>query len=143
MEITMTRGFIGFGALVLFATVALAQNPAIRRDKKEKDLEPARETSWGRITPSESMWLYEQHKRDYLDPQIAMRRRAEYNAWQRRYRLAHMNWYGYSNSRPVWHHTPFMTAVPSPSWTGNDADPNRWHATPSIVVRPYGEANWK
>jgi hypothetical protein len=130
----MTRAILALAALCMFSAVSLGQNPLVRRGKA-KGVDPSNDT-WSRVTPSESMWMYEQHKRDYLDPQLAMRRRAEHQAWQRRYRLAHMNWYGLSNSRPSWHPTPCMTAVPSPSWTGNDADPYRWYAAPYLVRSP-------
>lgn len=119
---------------------AEAQNFRKSKDKeKEADSDPSRQLSWGRVTPSESMWMYEQQKRDYLDPTLAMRRRAEFNAWQRRHRLAAQRWFGYSNSRPNWHPTPFMSLTPSPAWSGNDYyDRYRWQTgTPWwVVVEP-------
>jgi hypothetical protein len=138
----MSRLLVCSAVVFAAAASALAQNPAVRKDK-ERNAEPARETPWSRVVPTESMWMYEQNKRDYVDTQLAMRRRAEYNAWQRRYRMAHSGWHGYSNSRPTWNPTPFTVGVPSPSWTGNDVDPNRWHAVPAVVVRPQSEAQWK
>jgi hypothetical protein len=103
---------------------------------------PAQQTPWSRVTPSETMWLYEQQKRDYLDPVLAIRHRAEFTAWQRRQRLASTAWYGYSNSRPSWHPTPFMSGTFAPAWTGNDyLDRYRWNtAPPPVVVRSADES---
>src|SRR5207247_1361654 len=138
-EDSMQRMFFSLAALAVLSGAALAQNPAIRR-VPEKESDPAHQTPWSRITPTESMWMYEQEKRDFLDPTLAIRRRAEYTAWQRRSRLASMHWYGYSNSRPSWNPTPFASGTFSPSWTGNDyLDRYRWStAPPPVVVRvPY------
>jgi hypothetical protein len=112
------------------------------RTASEKDTEPARQTPWSRVVPTEAMWMYEQQKRDFLDPTLAMRRRAEHTAWQRRYRLASMQWYGFSNSRPSWNPTPFMTGTFSPSWSGNDyLDRYRWStASPPVVIRPESDS---
>jgi hypothetical protein len=151
----MLLGLVAFGVLgggvgggVLSGRSASAQNPSLRRPpEKEREASPAQQTSaqptpaqqtpWSRIAPSEAMWMYEQQKRDYLDPTLAIRHRAEFTAWQRRQRLAAMQWYGYSNSRPSWHPTPSMSGTFSPSWTGNDyLDRYRWNtAPPPVVVR--------
>jgi len=125
--------------------LADAQNPVIRRPVKkgpEAAAAPDASTPWSRVTPTESMWLYEQQKRDFLDPTLAMRRRAEYNAWQRRHRLAATRWYGYSNSRPNWNPTPFFTGTFSPAWTGNDyLDRYRWTTgAPAVVVWPESDS---
>jgi hypothetical protein len=136
----MNRTLLSLVVLSVVTSAAWAQNP-VRRGP-EKDADPAKQTPWSRVPPTEAMWMYEQQKRDYLDPTLAIRRRAEYTAWQRRYRLASMQWYGYSNSRPSWHPTPFMSGTFSPSWTGNDyLDRYRWStAAPPVVIRPESDS---
>ena len=133
----MTRTLLGLVALSVLGGSAWAQNPVVRR-APEKDTEPARQVQWSRIAPTESMWFYEQQKRDFLDPTLSLRQRAEFTAWQRRNRLAATQWYGYSNSRPSWSPTPFMSGTFSPAWTGNDRlDSYRWStAPPPVVVYP-------
>jgi hypothetical protein len=73
------------------------------------------------------MWYYMQETRRYDDPKQAIRRKAEIKAAQRRDRLAALKWYGYSNSRPLAGHMPFMGSY-SPTWVGNSWNPFYWHA---------------
>jgi hypothetical protein len=72
------------------------------------------------------MWYYMQEMRRYDDPKQAIRRKAEIKAAQRRDRLASLKWYGYSNSRPLAAHMPFMGSY-SPTWVGNSWNPFYWH----------------
>ena len=142
----MLLGLVAFGVLSggifgggVLSGVASAQNPSLRRPSEKEaspaQQTPAQQTPWSRVTPSEAMWMYEQQKRDYLDPVLSIRHRAEFTAWQRRQRLAATAWYGYSNSRPSWHPTPSMSGTFSPSWTGNDyLDRYRWSTAPPPVV---------
>ena len=71
------------------------------------------------------MWFYMQELRRYDDPQVAIRRKAEKKAEQRRHRLAAQKWFGWSQSRPTASPTPW-TGVYSPNWVGNGADPYHW-----------------
>ena len=71
------------------------------------------------------IWFYEQQWQRYDDPKRAVRRNAEFRAAQRRYRLAAMAWYGFSNSWPTVSPLPFM-GVYSPTWASSHADPYRW-----------------
>jgi hypothetical protein len=137
----MKRMLFNLAALAVLGGVASAQNPVLRRGP-EKEPDPAAQIAWSRTPPTEAMWMYEQQKRDYLDTRLAIRRRAEYTAWQRRSRLASLAWYGYSNSRPSWSPTPFMSGTFSPSWTGNDyLDRYRWYtAPPPVVVRSESDS---
>jgi hypothetical protein len=144
----MKRIVFGCIALSVLAVTAAGQNPSIRRPAEkatEKSGESAEHVPWSRTTPSEAMWFYEQEKRDFLDTTLAIRRRAEFTAWQRRHRLAATQWYGYSNSRPNWHPTPAMSGTFSPAWTGNDyLDRYRWStATPPVVIRPSSDSYYK
>lgn len=93
--------------------------------------------SWGQLQPTADMWLYEQTKADYLDPKLAVRRKAEQKTAQRAGRIAAMKWYGLSNSRPVANPTP-MCGVYSPGWHANHYNSYRWTGgvQPLLVVRP-------
>lgn len=114
----MKRFVFALAATSLLSGTAFAQNPTFR-GAKQKNFDLTRQPSWSRLIPTESMYMYEQHKRDFLNPTLAIRRRAEYKAWERRSRLAAQRWYGYSNSRPTRHPTPVTAGWSSPSWTGN------------------------
>jgi len=83
------------------------------------------------------MWFYEQARREYNDPKQTVRRKAEYMADQRRRRIAAMEWYGFSNSRPVVNPTPY-TGTYSPMWVANSTYPSMWSgmAPQPVVVRP-------
>lgn len=116
---------------VLCCAAARAQDP----EKPTRDLR--RDISPGVVTPTPEMWFYEQERSRYEDPKAAVRRKAEFRAAQRSSRLASMQWYGFSNARPVASPTPWFGSN-SPSWTGNSADPYRWRGggQPTIVLAP-------
>ncbi len=94
---------------------------------------PAPMVSPGEATPE--MWFYEQAIQQYNNPKYAVRAAAEFKANQRRMRLAAMQWYGYSNSRPEMGidnlHGPQQA-----QWVGNGADPNWWvaPARPAVII---------
>ena len=46
------------------------------------------------------MWFYDQAMRQYKDPKMAVRAKAEFRAQERMRRLESMKWFGFSNSRP-------------------------------------------
>lgn len=98
---------------------------------------PGMHVSWGQLQPTADMWLYEQSKADYLDPKLAVRRKAEKKTAQREARIAAMKWYGLSNSRPVANPTP-LCGVYSPGWHANSYNSYRWTGgySPLVVVRP-------
>lgn len=84
------------------------------------------------ISPSEvaatpQMWFYEQSLARYNDPKTAIRATAELKANQRRARMAAMQWYGYSNSRPAAGIDP-VDGPWGPQWIGNGYNPNNWLA---------------
>ncbi|HEY2827964.1 MAG TPA: hypothetical protein VGJ04_10220 [Pirellulales bacterium] len=81
----------------------------------------------GDVTATPEMWFYEQAIRRYDDPKNAVRAAAEFKANQRRARIAAMDWYGYSNSRPASGIDPFAGPL-SPTWIGNGYNPNTWIA---------------
>jgi hypothetical protein len=89
------------------------------------------------IAPTPEMWFYEQERSRYDDPKMAIRRRAETRAQQRQDRMASMQWYGMSNSRPSVSITPLCGGY-SAYWGSNSYDPLRWRssAAPLVVARP-------
>jgi hypothetical protein len=137
--------------IVLTATTARAQQPDLPGVKPEvgaarpeaKASKAARESGYPTLSPGEvqatpEMWFYEQAMRQYLDPDLAVRRAAEARAQQRRYRLESMRWFGLSNQRPQASVDP-IDGDYSPGWTSNNPFyPYRWAggSTPYFVLRP-------
>jgi hypothetical protein len=94
--------------------------------------------SAGELKATPEMWFYEQYMRQYQDPKMAVRASAEFRADQRHRRLASMQWFGLSNSRPQACPDPFH-ADWSPGWKSNNlAYPYRWNGvgTTWYVARP-------
>ena len=92
--------------------------------------------SLGELTPTPDMWFYEQEMKNYMNPKLAVRRKAEYRAAQRQLRLAAQKWYGADNQRPTATSTPFQGGTYAPSY-GGGRDPNRWsgRSSPTIVLQ--------
>lgn len=90
----------------------------------------------GELTPTPEMWFYEQEMRQYMDPQMMVRRRAETQAAQRENRMAARRWFGYSNARPRASSDPFDSEyATSPRWVSNDpSNPNGWRGQSGAVV---------
>ena len=83
--------------------------------------------SAGTVPATAEMWFYEQQLREYLNPKLAVRRKAEFKSKQRNQRLAASRWFGFSNLRPTASPDPFNGDY-SPSWTGADVlHPYRWN----------------
>lgn len=89
------------------------------------------------VTPE--MWLYMQEMRRYDDPLQAVRRNAATRAAHRRSRLAAMQWFGFSNTRPQANPMPFMD-IYSPGWISNSWNPYAWigsgHAWTAVRAEP-------
>jgi hypothetical protein len=109
----------------------------LRRDAGPRNL--AATGASGSFTPTPEMWLYLQERGRYEDPKLAIRRRAELRATQRRERIASMEWFGLSNSRPSVSSSPMYGGY-SPYWGSNSYDIFRWRAVPAplMVQRPAG-----
>ena len=128
----MTRFWLAAVAFAAMAPMAEARNPRLLGEGEQ----PPQQMSLGELTRTPSMWLYQQQMAAYKDPQAAVRRRAEYIAWQREQRIAARKWYGYSNSRPRANHTPFMGYY-SPAWVGTINEPFAWpgySSSPTIII---------
>jgi hypothetical protein len=118
-------------------SVARADDPAEPARVRQASVAPAATAplvSPGEATPE--MWFYEQALHQYNDPKYAVRANAEFKANQRRQRLAAMQWYGYSNSRPEMG-LDTQHGIPQAQWVGNGASPNWWvapAARPLVIV---------
>jgi hypothetical protein len=107
--------------LLLTAGVASAQKPV---SDHRQGLASA--VSPGELKATPEMWFYDQYMRQYKDPKMAVRARAEYRADQRLRRLESMHWFGFSNTRPQASSDPFNGDY-SPHWAASPGYfPNRW-----------------
>lgn len=121
----------------MLASEASAQQPNAVRLRRADDTVSGH-MSLGELTPTPSMWFYEQERRDYLDPELAVRRKSEQRAADRASRISAMKWYGYSNSRPQANPTPFSGGRYSAHWVGNVyRDGSAWSGagTPVIIYK--------
>lgn len=136
----MLRGLCTLTLLAFFVTApAWAQKPASKPTsptltaavgkssiRAQSDIGSMTTISPGELKATPEMWFYEQYMRQYQDPKMAVRANAEYRAIQRQHRLASMQWFGFSNSRPQATGDPQNTDY-SPKWTSNNATyPYRW-----------------
>ena len=117
----MKRLAISFALLLLLtAGAAYAQKPVPARLGLETTVSP------GELKATPEMWFYEQSLRQYKDPKMAVRAKAEVYAHQRLRRLESMKWFGFSNSRPRASSDPFSGDY-SPGWVANPGYyPARW-----------------
>jgi hypothetical protein len=114
--------------LLLAAAPAFAKKPAAVAPVFGGTISP------GELTPTPEMWFYEQYMRQYMDPQMAVRQRAEFRADQRNYRIAARRWFGFSNLRPTASTDPYNSDY-SPHWVGNNrVYPDRWSGGNPVVV---------
>jgi hypothetical protein len=146
----MLRGIFTLAILGIFTVPAWAQKPAAKPqpiapaigssvDKSSAKTQTDVTTiSPGELKPTPEMWFYEQYMRQYQDPKMAVRANAEFRAEQRARRIAAMQWFGFSNSRPQACPDPIHGDW-SPGWTSNNPTyPYRWTGVgPSwYVARP-------
>ena len=128
----MKRFVLSLSLLCLFFSSAARSQERVARVSKPDPL------SLQNVSPDTAadIWFYEQQWQRYDDPKRAVRRNAEFRAAQRRYRLAAMDWFGFSNSRPTVSPLPFM-GVYSPTWASSHADPFRWvgGGYPTVALR--------
>lgn len=124
-------------ALVASAGYGQTTKVDLRRDPIPR-IAPAHEVATGVVTPTPEMWFYEQERLRHDSPKMAVRRKAELRGLQRQERLASLEWYGLSNSRPTAAITPICGGSYAPGWASNTVDPWRWRspAAPVVVLRP-------
>ncbi len=131
---TKTSMALAAGILLFTAGVSFAQQPGVTAPSQAPSM------SMGELTPTPSMWFYQKHMENYMNPALAVRRAAEQRAAERDARIAARKWFGYSNARPMASHTPF-TNWSGPMWAGNGSD--RWHwwgvGPTNVVVERYDD----
>ena len=83
------------------------------------------------------MWFYEQSMRNYQNPALAVRERAEFRGAQRQSRIASRQWYGISNARPRAGTDPLHSDYGQTWSSGDGYHPLRWSGgATTVVVRP-------
>jgi hypothetical protein len=124
--------FIWGASLVILcgALEAAAQHPVPSPTRKPADKQSEADQnhvplSLGTLAPTPEMWFYDQAMRQYQDPHLQVRQKAEFEMAQRQRRLAAQRWFGISNSRPSAETTP-MTGTYAPSWVSNTQNPMQW-----------------
>lgn len=142
----MSQAKLGAVALaaLLAASIACADDPEPSRIRPAA-LVPAAPAqpqmsitiaSPGQVQATPDMWFYQQELARYNEPnpKTLVRIEAEQKSAQRRARIAAMQWYGYSNSRPTSGIDPVDGPL-SPQWIGNGYNSYYW-MQPSIWVLP-------
>ena len=107
--------------LLLLVVPVRAEKPTPARMGLDSIVSP------GELKATPEMWFYDQAMRQYKDPKMAVRARAEFRANQRQQRLESMRWFGFSNSRPRASSDPFHNDY-SPGWVATPGYyPARWN----------------
>ena len=124
---------------------AEAQSPAKQQASATKQTPTTKQDSNsgigispGEVTATPEMWFYDQARRQYQDPKLVVRQKAEFRTSERLRRMAALRWFGFSNSRPMAGVDPIHGDY-GPYWTsGNVYQPFRWAGgrSPTIVVTP-------
>jgi hypothetical protein len=119
--------------LAMVLGLCLASSAMLRADEPSK----VREASVKEVVEVErdQTW-YRQPESSYRqDTRAIIQQKAQVRAAQRTARIASMNWYGMSNSRPTAASTPF-TSMYSPVWQQPGGRPFAWNTTfwPTSVV---------
>ncbi len=126
----MRSFLIAFAALLFLGVPALADKPINTPMGFGASISP------GSVSATPEMWFYEQQMRQYADPKVAVRARAEFRANQRQHRVESMKWFGFSNSRPK-DNPELIHADFSPGWSSNNSRyPFRWNGTGRTWVGP-------
>ena len=112
LKLSLSAMFVGIGLAVgshtcLAASDFMTASPAPSEDPQEQ--------SWNREQPTNE-----------LDARAIAQQKAQFRAAQRMGRMASMEWYGMSNSRPTASPTPFFTRY-SPVWEMPGGRPYSWY----------------
>jgi hypothetical protein len=127
----MKRLAIAQVLLLLLVLPARAEKPTPAPTRL--GLDPSVASSDLKVTPE--MWFYDQQMRQYQDPKMILRQKAEARAEQRTRRIESMRWFGLSNSRPTVNADPFNGDY-GPRWTSNSHYyPSRWNGV-NYAVEP-------
>lgn len=117
----------------MLMTVGVVHQAAQAADPPKARKTFERPISLGELTPTPEMWFYEQALKEYRDPKTAVRRKAEFRADQRQRRIASMEWFGYSNARPL-ANADYQFGPPSAQWSSNSSQPLLWRGVNSPRV---------
>ena len=130
----MSRHLLALAIVALAASNLRAEQPKVLQTSAS-GAAPAEMTtiSTNQVTATPDMWFYEQEMRRYDDPRTAIRAQAALKTAQRNARLAAMQWYGLSNSRPLSSCDPFH-GVYSPRWVSNGYMPSEWIPAGSTTI---------
>ena len=96
--LTRSLGLAIVASFVWTATAEAQQSSTATRAASSSD---------STLMPTPEMWYYQQERERYEDPQLTVRRKAEFRGEQRRLRLVTRKWYGHSPERPLVHATPW------------------------------------
>jgi hypothetical protein len=111
LKVSLRAMFVSVGLAVCASTVFAAGNFISSSATAEE--------------PHEQSWAREQQPTK-VDPKVIVQQKAEFRAEQRMSRMASMEWYGMSNSRPQASPTPYSTRY-SPVWEMPGGSPYSWH----------------
>jgi hypothetical protein len=124
-------------ALAVSAFLCLASAAAAEQPRAEKQPIAPQISLGGTLTPTPDMWFYGQAVREYSDPQLAVRRKAELASAQRQRRIAARDWFGVSNARPTANVTPLQSSY-SQTWVSGTRNPLQWSSRgpTNVVLQP-------
>jgi hypothetical protein len=133
----MSRFLLALSVMATFAATNLkADQPPVVQTSASSAPAEMTTISANQVTATPEMWFYEQEMRRYDDPRTAIRANAALKTAQRQARLAAMQWYGLSNSRPLAGCDPFH-GVYITGWVSNGYMPNEWVGQPGPTTILY------
>lgn len=124
--------------LSMLALVAAVDRISAQEPETDHAAVPSIRTDFspGMLPPTPEMWFYDQEMRRLHQPSEMVYAKARHRAAQRQKRIAAMEWYGYSNSRPVASNNNMIGSY-SPRWVSNTWDTYSFRPTNSgfLVLR--------
>ena len=126
----MSRLFIGL-LVVGLSFACCAGTRAAEAEFDELDVEVSSPVNSNRPHERDDSWYYQPATTPTQyqpNPKAIIHQKAMARSQQRSDRLAAMNWYGMSNSRPTAAPTPFCT-IYSPAWQSPGGKPFAWYTS--------------
>jgi len=131
----MARLYLG---AMLFGSLLVIAAPARAAAADEIDVEVSSPVNQNRSQARDDSWYYQPSNEPTAykpNPKMIVQQRAMEHGQQRANRLAALNWYGMSNSRPTASPTPFTTLY-SPAWQSPGGRPFAWYpGRPTYIFR--------
>lgn len=121
---------IGSFLFVLFASTSFVTAQDSASAKEESAQSTFDFPSNVNVTPE--MWMYMHEYRRQQDPKVAIRKKAEFRAQQRRNRIEAQKWFGYSKLRPTASAIPHYSNSHGTRWTGLPWSPYQWSGYSSV-----------